>query len=93
MYSLQYSCRNRLRLIKPGPRLFYYIIHNSLQVVGLLKNTKLSVGAGARLQNLVDVTDLLPAAKLVDNIINELEQLLNQAKLKLPGARQRQRQL
>src|SRR6267378_6242504 len=51
------------------------MLHDGAQVAGLLKDAKLALGAGALVENGVNVFDGASAAQFVDDIVDEGEQL------------------
>src|SRR5580698_1184564 len=51
------------------------MFHHRFQVAGLLIDAQLALGAGAVLENRMDVFDGAPTAKIVDDVIHEFEQL------------------
>src|SRR5882762_10261742 len=51
------------------------MFHDGAQVAGLLVDAKLPLGAGAFVENGVNVFDGAAAAELVDNIVDESEEL------------------
>src|SRR6187402_2416260 len=59
---------------EPYFRLFNHVPDDGLEVTtGLLIDAQLPVGAGAMLENPADVVDLVAAAQLVDDVVDELE--------------------
>jgi hypothetical protein len=55
-----------------------YIIGHLHEVFVLLVNSQLAVGAGALLQDLVEVRNAMPGAQLVHHIIHEVQQFIDQ---------------
>src|ERR1019366_9874411 len=61
--------------LQSGGRLGYDVVDHGLEVAGAFPDGQLAVGAGAVLQDLVDIAHLLAAPELVDLAVDELEQL------------------
>src|SRR5260370_1511090 len=59
-------------------RLLHSMFHDGAQVAGLLEDAKLALGAGAFVENGVNVFDGTAAAELVDHVVDKGEQLNSQ---------------
>src|SRR5262249_9776847 len=59
-------------------RLFDHVIDNFFQILSLLKDLELTIGAGAVPEHRLDVIDLFARAELIDDVIDERKILRHQ---------------
>ena len=71
-------------LVYPFHRFRDQLIHDCVQIVGRVKGLELAVGARAALENRVNVLDFFAAAEVVDHVVDEFQQLVNQAREPAP---------